>query len=344
MLKRNATILTATIVLWSSVAVSQNVPGVPAQQPSAPPQTSSPAPSQSPAPPPSDTNPRPAPTPESQTPAAAISPYEGKTVLTILIPGVADRDREHILQLLAQKAGQPLDRTLVRDSIRALYATGLFADIQAEVTPAGDGVTLSFPTSANFFVGAVDVEGAPSRPNENQIVNASKFQLGERYTQEKLDRAIENVRQLMQEGGYYRASVSAESTANPATQQVDLLFHITPGEPARVGEVKVTGTSNLSSAEVQRIAHLAHGGRLTAARVSGSLQRLRKRFQKQNRALAQVSIADQPYHTETNTVDFTFQIDPGPVVVIYARGFPISAACSRGRFQSTRRTLSTTIC
>ena len=91
-----------------------------------------------------------------------------------------------------------------------------------------------------------------------------------------------------------------------------------------MGEVKVTGTSSLSSAEVQQIAHMDHGDRLTAARVSGSLQRLRKRFQKQNRALAQVSIADQPYHPETNTVDFTFQIDPGPVVVIYARGFPIS--------------------
>ncbi len=58
--------------------------------------------------------------------------------------------------------------------------------------------------------------------------------------------------------------------------------------------------------------------------MSGSLQRLRKRFQKQKRALAQVSIADQPYHPETNAVDFTFQIDPGPVVVIYARGYRIS--------------------
>jgi outer membrane protein insertion porin family len=316
------------ILLWSSVAASQaasqNAPVVPPQTPSAPAQANRPALSESPAQQQLDANPRPASPQESQTPAAATSAYEGKTVLTIQLPGIADRDREHILQLLPQKAGEPLDRTLVRDSIRALYATGLFADIQAEVTPAGAGVTLSFPTAVNFFVGAVDVEGAPTRPNQNQIVNASKFQLGERYTQEKQDRAIENVRQLMQEGGYYRARVTAESTSNPATQQVDLLFHITPGEPARVGEVKVTGTSNFSSVEVQRIAHLNHGDRLTAARVSGSLQRLRKRFQKQNRALAQVSIADQPYHTETNTVDFTFQIDPGPVVVIYARGFAIS--------------------
>ena len=80
----------------------------------------------------------------------------------------------------------------------------------------------------------------------------------------------------------------------------------------------------MSSLEVQDIAHLDRGDRVTSARVRGSLQRLRKKFQKQNRALAQVSIAEQLYHPETNRVDFTFQLDPGPVVVIYARGYHIS--------------------
>jgi outer membrane protein insertion porin family len=255
---------------------------------------------------------------------AGISGYEGKVVESIEIPGVADRDREHILQLLAQKVGEPLDRVRVRDSIRALYATGRFADIQAEVSPSGQGVALTFTTSANFFVGAVQVEGAPAHPTSNQIVNSSKLQLGELYTQERLQRALENVRQLMQENGYYRARVTEDSVSNTATQQVDITFHVSRGEQARVGEVKVTGTSGMSSLEVQDIAHVNRGDRVTAERVRGALQRLRKKFQKQNRPLAQASIAQQLYHPENNRVDFAFQLDPGPVVVIYARGFHIS--------------------
>ena len=294
------------IVLWPAVLLSQNPPssGNSGQTPAAAQSGSI----------------------EQQPPSstAGMSGYEGKIVQAIEIPGVAAGDREHMLQLLPQKAGEPLDREHVRDSIRALYATGRFADIQAEAAPSGDGVTLAFTTSANFFVGAVDVEGAPTRPSSNQIVNASKFQLGERYAQEKLERALENIRQLMQEGGYYRARVTAESVSNAATQQVNVLFHVTRGEQAHVGVVKVTGTSSLTSAEVQHIARMNPGNRITSARVSGSLQRLRKRFQKQSRALAQVSIAEQFYHPETNAVDFTYQIDPGPVVVIYARGFNIS--------------------
>jgi outer membrane protein assembly complex protein YaeT len=260
---------------------------------------------------------------------AEISGYEGKAVESIQLPGVSDSDQEHLLQLLPQKVGERLDRGRVGDSIRALYATGRFADIQAEVAPSGAGVILTFKSSANFFVGAVSVEGAPPHPTSNQIVNSSKLQLGELYTQEKLERALENVRQLMQEDGYYRARVTAETVASPLTQQVDILFHVSRGEQARVGEVKVSGTSGMSSFEVQDSAHMERGDRVTAARVRGALQRLRKKFQKQKRALAQVSIAEQLYHPETNRVDFTFKLDPGAVVVIYAQGYHISRGVLR---------------
>ncbi len=183
---------------------------------------------------------------------------------------------------------------------------------------------LAFTTSPNFFVGAVDVEGAPSHPNTKQILNATKFQLGELYTLDKLNRALQNVRQLMQENGYYRAGVTAESNSNSVTQQMNILLRINPGEPAHVGEVKVTGHSTFSPSQLQDVAKMHPGERVTAAHVTNSLQSLRKKFQKQQRVLAQVSIAEQKYRAESNAVDYTYLIEPGPVVLVSAQGFRIS--------------------
>lgn len=269
----------------------------------------------------------PQPLQESQTaqPSSALdamAAYAGRTVRQIEMPGIQDRD--HLLQMIPQKSGQPLQRDQVRESIRVLFATGRFADIQAEATPAGSDVTLAFTTSLNFFIGAVDVEGAPSHPNYNQIVNAAKFQLGELYTPDKLEHALRNVRQLMQENGYYRARVTAESTSNAANQQLSVLFHITPGESAHIGQVEVAGHSAFSPAQIQEIARMRPGDRVTAARITNSLQRLRKKFQKQQRILAQVSISDQKYHPESNALDYTYLVEPGRVVLISAQGFRIS--------------------
>jgi outer membrane protein insertion porin family len=266
------------------------------------------------------------------------SEYEGRIVRSIQLSGISESDSDHLLEMIAQKRGEPLSRDRVRESIRTLYSTGRFADIEAEVVPAGDGVLLTFATAPNFFVGAVNVEGAPSRPTANQIVNASKFQLGELYTAERLNRALENIRHLMQENGYYQARVTAESTSNPVTQQVNILVHVTAGAQAHVGTVMVTGTSGLSPAQVEKIAHInrqrklrLHGSpdRVTATLVNEALLRLRKKFQKQAKALAQVSVAQQTYNEKTNAVDLTFPIDPGPVVVIYATGYKVSRRVMR---------------
>ena len=254
--------------------------------------------------------------------STGMAAYDGQIVKSVELPGVPDPQR--LLQTLPQKPGEPLDRDQVRESIRILYSTGLFADIQAEVTPSDGAVVLRFTTSPNFFVGAVDLEGAPRHPGYNQIVNAAKLQLGELYTIDKLNRALRNIRQLLQENGYYRARVSAESISNSATQETNILFHIAAKEPGHVGEVKATGQSEFSQSQIEDIANMHPGDRITANRVTNSLQRLRKKLQKQHRVLAQVSIAEQKYHPESNAVDYTYLIQPGPVVVVYAVGFHVS--------------------
>jgi outer membrane protein insertion porin family len=263
---------------------------------------------------------------EQGTPTSieVLSQYLGRPVEAIEIPGVPGHDRDHLLQLLPLKLGQPLERDRLRQSIRALYATGRFAEIQAEASPSGRGVLLTFATVLNYFVGSLDVEGAPDRPNANQIVNASKFELGELYSLDKLDRGLQNIRQLIEENGYYRARVTAETTSNSANQQVNLLFHISAGAPAHVGEVKVVGKTGLSDSQVLKIARMDPGDRVTATRVNDALQRLRKRYQKHRRVLAQVTIAGQKYRSEANVVDYILEIDPGPVVSISAQGFHIS--------------------
>ena len=81
--------------------------------------------------------------------------------------------------------------------------------------------------------------------------------------------------------------------------------------------------ASVPAAQVQDIAGMVPGDRITAARVSNSLQRLRKKFQKQQRVLSQVSMAKQEYRPATNAVDYEFQIDPGPVVVVFVEGFHV---------------------
>jgi len=250
-----------------------------------------------------------------------LSLYLGLQVRQVQVRGVGTADEARLRGLLAQKTNMPLDRVKCRESMQALYDTGRFSEIQLEVERAGDdGVELAFVTRPNYFVGDITVEGAPGRPTENQIVNASKLQLGEQLTDEKLERGKKRIQELMEENGYYRSKIEFRTQPNPVTQQTDIVITITAGERARTGAVNVSGSSGYSDEEVRSIAGMHAGDEVSADRLTHALQKLRKKYQKKDRLLAQVT-AERKYRPEKNLVDYTLHFDPGPAVQIAVEGF-----------------------
>ncbi|MGA8153200.1 MAG: POTRA domain-containing protein [Terriglobales bacterium] len=263
---------------------------------------------------------------QSPVPAAdSMAKYQGLVVEEIRWPEVASlSDQNRWRQLIPQKQGAPLDRDLIRQSIHKLHATGRFADIRVEADRTADGkLELSFVTTPNYFVGEVRAEGAPRRPSAGQIVNASKFSLGEPFSSDKMDEALGNIKQLAEENGYYRSSVTPEEKQDPATQLIAIVFHFNPGLQARVGTVTANCDPVCSQKEIQDIAKLRPGDPVSVVRASAALERLRKKYQKQNRLLSQVVISKRSYRDEANVVDYTLQITPGPKVAIEAEGFKI---------------------
>ena len=253
----------------------------------------------------------------------------GAPIVSVEFPGFSPSDDVTLESVAGLHAGMNLNREKLQQALRALYATGRFTQLSADCSRSTDGVALAFVSTPNFFIGRVNVEGAPSRPTESQIVNASKLQLGEALTSEKLHRAVQNIQRLMQENGYYRATMTHSEQQNLQTQQVEITFHIKPGEQAHIGEVKVTGAQMFSAGQIKDIARMHPGDPVTAQTTSNAIENIHKRYQKKDHWLAQVAIASSEFHSQTNAVDYAFQIDPGPVVDIGVEGFKLSKGTLR---------------
>jgi outer membrane protein insertion porin family len=268
--------------------------------------------------------------PQSSPALGAIADYHGLIVARVDFPGASEADLERLRKLIPLKPGEPLDRDRVRESILALHATGRFADVQVEAERTLSGqVVLAFRTSPNYFMDQIIVDGTPSRPTENQVANASKLQLGEVFVPEKLDRALSSIKRLMEESGYYKATLTHEEEKHPETQQVDIRFHIRAGPQARVGRLSVTGTPDFSERQVQDIAKMHPGDLVTVQLINRALDRLHKKYQKRNQLVAQVTVSERSYRPAANVVDYTFDITSGPKVNIITEGFKISRSVLR---------------
>src|SRR3984893_14819443 len=146
---------------------------------------------------------------KSATNFGTITPYLGLTIVRIELPGVPPEDAATLLAATPLRIGEPLTREALHDAMQAFFATGRFADIQAEAdrTESG-GVSLRFLTTANFFVGRLTIEGVPTNPSPNQVASAPRLQLGELYAHEKIDRALAGVQRVMEENGFHQSRVT----------------------------------------------------------------------------------------------------------------------------------------
>jgi outer membrane protein insertion porin family len=262
---------------------------------------------------------------QSGTRFGAITPYLGLTLDQVEMPGVPPEEAAALLAATPLKVGEPLTRDALHDAMQALFSTGRFSDIEAEADRTETtGVRLRFLTVANFFVGMVTIEGVSTNPSPNQLASASRLQLGELYAKEKLDRALAGIQRVMEENGFHQSKVTSSEQRDAQQHQVNLTFHVIRGPRAVIGEITLEGDAGYSIAEIKEIAKLHSGDPVVSNRITRALQRIRARYQKQDRLLAQVEVASRTYRSGRNTVDYALKVERGPVVEIAAEGFKLS--------------------
>ncbi len=250
-----------------------------------------------------------------------LNSLQGLKVAQIQINSPGIDNAEALLSLLPQKLNEPFDKYKVQQSVQALYSTGRFAQIQveAERNPQSE-VRLTFDGRENYFFGSILVEGLSGRPTDNQLVNASKLNLGEQFTEEKITAGIEGMQRTLQENGYYQAKIKPFYEWDARNQEVKVVFVVDHGKPARIGLINVMGTPGFSAEDVRNIGKLRSGDKVSSGQLTRALQRLRKKYQKQDRLEAQVTMTQRVYHPETNLLDYTFEINRGPVVEVKVEG------------------------
>ena len=254
-----------------------------------------------------------------------IAPYLGLTIAQLELPGVPADEAASLLAATPLKIGEPLTRESLHDAMQALFATGRFADIQAEADRTETtGVRLRFLTVANFFVGMVTIEGVSNNPSVNQLASATRLQLGELYTHEKVNRALAGIKRVMEENGFHQSKVTPSEQRDDPQHQMNMTFHVVPGPRALVGGISVEGDAGYSREQIEEIARLHPGVPVRSNRITRALQRIRSRYQKQDRLLAQVEVASRTYRPEHNAVDYVFKAERGPVVEIAADGYKLS--------------------
>ena len=261
---------------------------------------------------------------EGEVLAGSLWGMKGLRVEAVKFEGVNFSTAEGLPVYLEQKVGEPLDPGKVRASEKRLFATGRYKSIEVRGVRHGDAVTLVFAGAPRYFVGRVVISGVKQERLAAQLEYATKLQPGVPFVQTMVEAGADGVRQTLAMNGYYEPIVTAKTQADPDGHQVHITYLVVQGPQARVGEIALTGTDpGFTPEDFRSKGKLKRGSKVNRDTTSNALTRLRKRYQKNDRLEATVTLEKSTYNAPKKELDYSFNAHQGPTVKVIAKGVKI---------------------
>lgn len=222
------------------------------------------------------------------------------------------------------EVGKPLNREQVSNSIRALYRTGVYADIEATAERVSGGIQVDFVVEENFFFNEITIRGLRPPPTEASAAAAMQITLGQVFRKDALSEALERLKSALEDEGLYQAKVTAETFAHAEKHAMDVVVHVAPGARARVSEVRLTNGTEYRDPELLSRLRMKPGSELRAARIQRGAERIRKFLVKRGHLSARAAVRRGDYDAAKNAVALSLDVTEGPRVKVEVQGAKFS--------------------
>lgn len=178
----------------------------------------------------------------------ATTAYADDTVSSIAFDGLSRVTPQSLQVALPLGVGQALTSDALADSIRALYATEQFSNVQADV----DGGRVVFHVAERPIIAELNFDGNKLIPDDGlkQGLESTGLAVGKvlkQATIQTLESELEN--QYISQG-YYNADIEVKQTELDGNR-VKLDINFVEGKPAKVVDVNIIGNEHFSDEELK---------------------------------------------------------------------------------------------
>jgi len=163
---------------------------------------------------------------------------QGEPIAAIEVDGTQRLEKETVLSYLSIAVGDHVDEGKMNASLKALYATGLFADVQLAV----QGGTLYVHIVENPVVNRVTYEGNDAISKEDL---EKEVQLKPRlvYTLPKVQKDVQRILDLYRRSGRFAATVDPK-VVQQEQNRVDVIFEINEGKHTGIRRISFVGNAH----------------------------------------------------------------------------------------------------
>lgn len=253
----------------------------------------------------------------------ALEPF---TVREIRAEGLQRLDEGTILTYLPLTTGDEINDITSRQAIRALYASGLFQDVQL----LRDGNALVIRVEERPQIVKFEIEGNEKIGGDELKKSLADLGLanGETYKRALLDQVEQELRRQYYANGYYDVGIDTTVTDLP-NNRVDIKIKVTEGKVTKIRDINILGATAFPVKELKDQLQLKptnwvpfqKSDRYSKQSLGGDLETLQSYYQDRGYLKFNVSSVQVALSPEKKDIFITVNIEEGEKYSVKDRRF-----------------------
>ncbi|MBO6892987.1 MAG: outer membrane protein assembly factor BamA [Roseibium sp.] len=252
--------------------------------------------------------------PQPFGPLSIVTEAEAAVARSIQVRGNTRIEDETVISYMTIVPGRSYSAFDVDESLKALYATGLFATV--EITPRGNTVVVT--VTENPIINRVSFEGN-RKIKDDALGTAVRSQPRSMLSRAKVQADVQNILEAYRRSGRYGASVDPQ-IIDRGQNRVDLVFEINEGKKTGVERISFIGNKAFSDGRLRDVIRTRESGLLAFIRstdtydpdrLAADEELLRQYYNKKGYADFRIVSTSADLDRENNIFYVTFTVEEG---------------------------------
>ncbi len=247
---------------------------------------------------------------------------ENRPINSVLVKIDGESKEGELRELIPITLGDIFSLKVIRDAIKNIYKSGLFADVQVYL---GDGpeVELTFSLTKNLFVRNIRFYGYEDVSRRKLRENLFVLQEGRSFSSEKLLKAEDELKSVLENEGYFSPDIEVSTNVDRVNSQVDIRFDIRSARKYTVGEISFKGELIVPEAALKKKMHTQTGREFIPVVLEEDLGRIREIYLELDYQRIEVEIIEKVFDEKNGLVAFLLNVTPYDKIEIVVEGADI---------------------
>jgi outer membrane protein insertion porin family len=226
---------------------------------------------------------------------------------------------EDMAELIPVKEGEEFSLKKVTNSIKHIYRTGLFSDVQV-LKEGEQEIQLTFLLSRRYFIRKIIFRGGQKAARKDLKESLLSLSEGSFFSDAKVNRAVGELKEALTRKGYFQPEIEALTERNFKSPTVNVIFEIGSAKRYIIKKIAFSGEKIFTEVGLKREMKIEEGDVYIPSALEEDLTRLKEFYGSKGYQRTEISVEEVRFDETERGVYLSLGIIPHEKIEIVVEG------------------------